>query len=260
MTESNPERQRPPHDDFLGLPFCLLTLPQTAELIAERCDGPYGYVVTPNSSHVVTALEQPGRLLPIYRNAFMSLCDSQIVRALARLERLRLPLVTGSDLVATLLADQNGPAPSGGRRRLLVIGPDMAAARALRARYPYLDAEVLPAPQGLAQSAELRRRVAQTCASRPWDILLLCVGAPAQEMIASMIGELGRSSGIALCVGAAVDFVIDRRKRAPRILQRMGLEWAYRLASEPGRLWRRYLIESPRIIRIFLATRPARRH
>lgn len=260
MTELNLERQRPPHDDFLGLPFCLLTPAQSAELIVQRCDGPYGYVVTPNASHVVAVREQPELLLPIYREALMSLCDSQIIRALATLERMHLPLVTGSDLVAALLADQDERAPRFGRKRLLVVGPDKAAEPALLARYPHLSVQVLPAPLGLAQNAELRLQVARACVNRPWDILFLCVGCPAQELIASMIGKLGRNSGIALCVGAAVDFATGRRARAPQVFRKLGLEWAYRLASEPSRLWRRYLIESPKIIRIFLATRPAAHH
>jgi exopolysaccharide biosynthesis WecB/TagA/CpsF family protein len=85
------------------------------------------------------------------------------------------------------------------------------------------------------------------------------VGCPAQELIAGEIGRLGRTRGIALCVGASIDFVIGRRPRAPKWLQRCGLEWAYRLVSEPRRLWRRYLVESPRIFGIFLAARFARR-
>jgi exopolysaccharide biosynthesis WecB/TagA/CpsF family protein len=254
------ENKRPPHDEFLGLPFCLLTLAQSIELIVRRCEGPYGYVVTPNASHVVAVREQPDRLLPVYRGALMSLCDSQIIRGLATLDRKSLPLVTGSDLVAALLADQNAADPQFGRKKLLVVGPDRTTERALRARYPHVDVRVLPAPSGLAQNAELRLQVARACLSRQWDILLLCVGCPAQELIASQIGQLGRSSGIALCVGAAVDFVTGRRVRAPHLLRKLGLEWAYRLASEPSRLWRRYLIESPKIIRIFLTTRPARRH
>jgi exopolysaccharide biosynthesis WecB/TagA/CpsF family protein len=207
---------------------------------------------------VVSVSEQP-ELLPVYRDAFMSLCDSQIIRGLAATEHKYLPRVTGSDLVATLLANQNSRAPGSERKRLLVVGPDLAVERALRARFPGLDVEVLPAPSGLAQSAELRLQVAQACVNRPWDILLLCVGCPAQELIASQIGKLGRRSGVALCVGAAVDFVIGRRARAPKLLQQLGLEWAYRLLSEPGRLWRRYLVESPKIFGVFLAARLARR-
>jgi exopolysaccharide biosynthesis WecB/TagA/CpsF family protein len=259
MTETDDECRRPPHGEFLGLPICLLTPAQSVELIIRRSGEAYGYVVTPNAYHVVSVRERPELLLPVYRESFMSLCDSQIIRGLAALEGKHFPHVTGSDLVTALLAQLNAAALDIERKRLLVVGPDTAAERALRARYPQLDVEVMPAPAGLARDPELRLQTAQACIARPWDILLLCVGCPAQELIASLIGKLGRRAGVALCVGAAIDFIVGRRARAPKLLQRLGLEWAHRLALEPGRLWRRYLVESPKIFAIFLATRLARR-
>jgi N-acetylglucosaminyldiphosphoundecaprenol N-acetyl-beta-D-mannosaminyltransferase len=49
-------------------------------------------------------------------------------------------------------------------------------------------------------------------------------------------------------VGAAFDFLAGMKPQAPRWLQRAGLEWLFRLASEPRRLWRRYLIHNPRFL------------
>jgi len=244
--------------DFLGLPFTLLTQAEAVDAIIADCGAPYRYVVTPNAHHIVTAHGEPARLLPIYRAAWLSLCDSRIVRALARLDRRALPLVTGSDLVAALLARldaQDGAAKS---RRILVVGPPRSVAAMLRDRYPNVGFEVMPAPAALADNAELRLAVARACMSRRWDIAFLCVGCPAQEMIAQQLAELGCRAGVALCVGASIDFLAGARARAPRWLQRRGLEWAYRLAREPRRLWRRYLIESPKIFRIFMATRAPR--
>jgi N-acetylglucosaminyldiphosphoundecaprenol N-acetyl-beta-D-mannosaminyltransferase len=251
---------RPPHDEFLGLPFCLLSLDQTVRLIVEQCDGPYGYVVTPNAYHLVAVREGPAHLQSIYQGARLSLCDSQIVRRLAAFEGRALPHVTGSDVVAALLAEQNVLSPDRGRKRLLVVGPDGTVLPALRARYPHVDIKIMPAPPGLAQRADLRLQVARACVQQPWDILLLCVGCPAQELIAALIATLGRRTGLALCVGASIDFVTGERARAPRWLQQLGLEWAFRLVHEPRRLWRRYLIESPKVFRIFFMARFARHH
>ncbi len=246
------------HVEFLGLPFSLLTQTEAIDAIAAGCGAPYRYVVTPNAYHVVAAHEEPARLLPIYRAAWLSVCDSRIVRALARLDRRALPLVTGSDLVAALLARLNAQDRHGLPRWILVVGPPRSAEATLRAAYPNLIFDILPAPGGLAHDAELRLAVARGCVTRRWDIALLCLGCPAQETIAHKLAELGRQSGIALCVGASIDFLIGARSRAPRWLQRLSLEWAYRLAQEPGRLWRRYLIESPKILRIFIAARSPR--
>jgi len=251
-------RLRPPHAEFLGVEFCLLPLERIVRLIVQTADAPFGYVVTPNSQHVVAVHERPRTLGAVYRNAWLSLCDSQIVRALAALEGIRLPLVTGSDLVPALFAQQQAAAPAE-RRRILIVGPDHKAAEILRARYPGALIEAMPAPARLAERGDLRLEVACACVARRWDILLLCVGCPAQELIAALIAERGRQNGVALCVGAAVDFVTGRSTRAPRLLRRLGLEWAYRLVREPVRLWRRYLVDSPRIFRIFLQSRTNRR-
>jgi exopolysaccharide biosynthesis WecB/TagA/CpsF family protein len=244
---------RPGQVEFLGLPFSLLPPAEAARLVIERAGAPYGYVVTPNAYHVVTVHNEPARLLPIYQGAWLSLCDSRIVRALARLEGLALPLITGSDLVADLLAALNaaaGPAP-----KLLIVGPPHDAGAKLRAAYPHLTFEMLPAPAALAQNADLRLAVARACMQRSWDIALLCVGCPAQELIARQLDELGRKTGIALCVGAAIDFLTGTRRRAPRWLRRLSLEWAHRLAQDPSRLWHRYFVVSPKIFRIFMTAR-----
>ncbi len=55
------------------------------------------------------------------------------------------------------------------------------------------------------------------------------------------------SGGIAFCVGAALEFITDRQRRAPKLARRLGLEWAHRLVTNPRRLWRRYLVEGPAI-------------
>jgi len=244
------------HVVFLGLPFCLSTQTEVIDAIAADCGAPYRYVVTPNAYHVVAAHDDPARLLPIYRAAWLSLCDSRIVRALARFDGRALPLVAGSDLVAALLDRLNERSDK--PKRVLVVGPAPSTEALLRTTYPNVIIEVMPAPDALAHNAELRLAVARACLGRHWDIALLCVGCPAQELIARQLVELGRKSGVALCVGASIDFLTGTRARAPRWVQRLCLEWAYRLAREPRRLWRRYLVESPRILRIFVTTRSPR--
>ena len=253
-------RRQPRHTEFLGLPFSLLHQIEVIRLITEQGGAPYRYIVTPNAHHVVTVHGEPQRLLPVYQRAWLSLCDSRIVRALARFDGLPLPLVTGSDLVAALLAALNVAESEHAPRRVLVVGPERAVGQALQHIYPNLEISVMPAPRSLGQSAERRRAVARACTNRTWDILLLCVGCPAQELIAQELASLGCQSGIALCVGASIDFLTGKSVRAPLWMQKLGLEWAYRLMREPTRLWRRYLVESPRVFRIFMAQRALRGH
>ena len=72
------------------------------------------------------------------------------------------------------------------------------------------------------------------------DVIWLGVSAPRQETWAvANIEAIGRP---VLCVGAAFDFLSGQKPRAPRWMRLIGLEWLFRLASEPARLWRRYLV------------------
>ena len=244
-----------PHVEFLGLPFCLLSQSEVVRLIVAQRDTAFRYVITPNAYHFAAVEAAPQKLLPLYSGAWLSVCDSRIVRALARLNGRDLPLVAGSDLVAALLDTLNRHDFPRSPKPILVVGPPRGIETALRAAYPNVPFDVMPAPEGLAHSAELRLDVARACLDRQWEIALLCVGYPVQEMIARQIAELGCTSGVALCVGASIDFLTGKRTRAPLWVQRLSLEWAYRLLQEPRRLWRRYLVESPKILRIFLKAR-----
>ncbi|MFN3616165.1 MAG: WecB/TagA/CpsF family glycosyltransferase, partial [Rubrimonas sp.] len=85
------------------------------------------------------------------------------------------------------------------------------------------------------------------------QVTLLAVGSPQQELLAAALAENGRAGGVGLCIGAGLEFLVGAKKRAPDFMQRMGLEWAFRLMSEPRRLWRRYLVDGIRIFPIFVA-------
>jgi exopolysaccharide biosynthesis WecB/TagA/CpsF family protein len=76
---------------------------------------------------------------------------------------------------------------------------------------------------------------------------LIAVGSPQQELIAAEIRDIDNGRGTGLCIGASIDFLAGREKRAPLWMQRLALEWLYRLLGNPARMWRRYLVEGPRI-------------
>src|SRR5690606_4969813 len=79
------------------------------------------------------------------------------------------------------------------------------------------------------------------------DVLLVAMGAPDQDLfIARHLEALG--TPVALGVGGLFDFYSGRIPRAPVTLRRLRLEWAYRMAQEPDRLWRRYLVGNPEFI------------
>ena len=90
---------------------------------------------------------------------------------------------------------------------------------------------------------ESGRRMRDAGAEAVW----VGLGAPKQDVMAERLRDLQAAPAI-FCVGAAFDFVAGLKKRAPDWMQRAGLEWLHRLASEPGRLWRRYLIGNPQFV------------
>lgn len=78
------------------------------------------------------------------------------------------------------------------------------------------------------------------------DIVWVGLGAPKQELW-MQANRPGLAAPLLVGVGAAFDFLAGTKPQAPAFLRRMGLEWLFRLASEPGRLWRRYLMTVPRV-------------
>jgi N-acetylglucosaminyldiphosphoundecaprenol N-acetyl-beta-D-mannosaminyltransferase len=114
-------------------------------------------------------------------------------------------------------------------------------AQRLTARFPGLQVTGASAPpfRPLTDDEDATA-VAEINASDP-DIVWVGLGAPKQEYW--MASHVGRLSAPALIgVGAAFDFHTGRKQQAPRWMQRSGLEWLFRLASEPRRLWKRYLV------------------
>ncbi len=87
--------------------------------------------------------------------------------------------------------------------------------------------------------AENERILAAVAALKP-DLVVLGLGAPKQELwIHAHADRL--EAKVALCIGATIDFLAGEKRRAPRWMRRVGLEWFHRLSSEPGRLAKRYL-------------------
>jgi N-acetylglucosaminyldiphosphoundecaprenol N-acetyl-beta-D-mannosaminyltransferase len=73
------------------------------------------------------------------------------------------------------------------------------------------------------------------------DVLAIGLGAPKQEIWATTNRAHLRCK-LVLCIGAGIDFLAERKARAPEWMSKAGLEWLFRIATEPRRLWRRYAI------------------
>lgn len=233
--------------NFLDVEFDRLDFNDVkAWLRSATSETPYAFLVTPNVDHLVRIDREPS-LKALYESADLCVCDSRILKLLARLRGIKLPLVPGSDLCAALFDDVIAPGD-----RIAIVGADQRCVEQLEARFPQTSFHHFEPPMGLRSNPEARRAAADFIASSRARFTFIAVGSPQQEMIAKEVREIGEARGIGLCIGAGLDFIIGRQKRAPRWIQRLGLEWAHRLGTNPRRLWRRYLVEGVRILPIWL--------
>lgn len=83
-------------------------------------------------------------------------------------------------------------------------------------------------------------------ASRTWpDLIVLGMGMPKQEQLAQLLKAHAHGAPLIVCGGAIIDFLGGKVTRAPRVMRSAGLEWLYRFAQEPGRLFHRYIVGNP---------------
>ena len=234
-----------------------LTLDAALDRIERLVDrGQGGAVFTPNVDHVVLASHDPA-FMAAYDRADLSLCDGQPLRWASHLLGAPLPeRVSGADVFLPLM---RLAARRGWRVRLLGSGAGMAEEAGKRlareqgvaivgASGPTIGAAPLPDEDAL---------VAQIVAERP-ELLIVLLGAPKGELfIARARARLG--AVVAIQLGATLDFYLGAVRRAPRWMQRAGLEWLYRLLREPRRLAYRYLVRDVRFIPILLGELFSRR-
>lgn len=224
---------------ILGVPFDKVTTTDTLRLISEMIDSrrPH-YAATANVDFVVQALGDV-ELRRILTDADMVLCDGMpLVWASHFLGNALPERVAGSDLVPELLAE----AERKGWRVFFLGSTDESLARAaenVRVKHPQLQLVGTYSPPfkpllEMDQDDILQR----IRAARP-DILLVAFGCPKQE---KWINMQFRQAGVPFCmgVGATIDFLAGSVRRAPKWMQRSGLEWIFRLLQEPRRLFRRY--------------------
>ena len=243
---------------ILGVPIDNVTAAEAVaaidRMVASR--RPH-YFVTANVDFLVQARED-AELRRILLEADLVLCDGAPILWASRLLGNPLPeRVAGSDLVPLLLelARQKG-------YRVFFLGASPeAAAQALvnvGRRHPGLLVAGHSPPFGAFQASDddaIDRRLAEV---RP-DLLFVAFGCPKQEKwIAARYRRLGVpvSGG----VGATVDFLSGRRRRAPPWMQRAGLEWAFRLLGEPrrlfGRYWKDFRVFGSELLRQYRLLRP----
>ena len=216
------------------------------------------YVCVASVNNVMLARRDP-EFLRITNDADLVTPDGMpLVWALRWLGVPTATRVRGTDLVLSVLrAAAEAEVPVG----LYGGDPEVLSAlvERLRRRWPRLDVAYVHSPPFRPATAEEDDRVVRDIAASGARILFVALGCPKQERW--MAAHRGRVPAVMVGVGAAFDFISGRKRQAPAAMQRAGLEWLFRLLSEPRRLWRRYLGQNPAFMALLawqLATRSGR--
>ncbi|WP_417748957.1 WecB/TagA/CpsF family glycosyltransferase [Rosistilla oblonga] len=239
--DSNGDRSpaKPEAVEIWGVPFSRLTLGQTLQHVDHLvAAGQPGYFITANLNYNMLTSQHP-ELRQVNDDAAFIVCDGMPMVWRSRWTDSPLPeRVAGSELIYALT---KWSAHKGHRIYFLGGAPGVAQAAAdkLSARYPGLTvAGVHSPPFRPLDDQEHADLIDQIRSSKP-DIVYVAMGQPKGEI---WIAENYRAIGAPVCVqiGASFDFVAGGVARAPRWIQRAGLEWCYRMAQEPRRLAGRY--------------------
>jgi exopolysaccharide biosynthesis WecB/TagA/CpsF family protein len=213
--------------------------------LLEKLTNQGGFVVTPNVDHLVK-LQKDQELVNAYQEADYRVCDSKIVEKTCAL--LGTPIkekISGSDLFPAfyeynkdnedvkifLLGGQTG-IPEQAKNNINTKVGRKIIIDALSPSFGFEKDE--------AECLAIVERINQSGAT----VLAVGVGAPKQEKWIAKYRHLLPKVKTFLAIGATIDFEAGNKPRAPKWMSNNGLEWFYRLASEPKRLWKRYLIES----------------
>jgi N-acetylglucosaminyldiphosphoundecaprenol N-acetyl-beta-D-mannosaminyltransferase len=209
------------------------------------------YVVTPNVDHIIR-LQQDKEFQEIYEKADLVVPDGMPLVWAARF--LGTPLyekVSGSDLFEKLceIAARE-------QFKLFFLGGNPGDAEQAREnllqKNPGLSVVGIDCPEfGFEHSSDEKRRIAEKIINAGPDILFVGLGSPKQE---KWIYHYYRQIGVPVSIGIGVSFsfAAGTIKRAPVWMQKAGLEWFWRLVKEPGRLWKRYLVDDMKFFVLLL--------
>jgi len=213
----------------------------TQRLIGHAFGDTTQHVVTANAQFYVLAEEQEAFRECIQGADYVCADGVSVVVACKWLGRARATRIPGVDLIVDLCREA---ARLGLKVYFLGGNPGSAerSAAILSDRFPGLRiAGVSCPPRGFQSNRAVFDEVLSDIRQAHPAILFVALGAPAQEFF---IRDFIRPMNIpvAIGIGGSLDIIAGEFKRAPKVLQRMGLEWAFRLAQEPRRLARRYIV------------------
>lgn len=210
--------------------------------IEECSPGDLNLYFTPNADHLRLLEYRNSAFAEAYRRASAIVCDSRIVRLISRLTPgSSVKNVTpGSDLTKELFLSDWFTS-----KRISILGSSPVDVELLKRKFSAIHLSQYAPPFGFeAFESESTRCIDFVTQSNP-DYILIALGCPKSEILSiKILDSLEKSNSnvrAIFCIGASIDFLTGKQRRAPKIVQSLSLEWAYRLLTNFSRLWRRYL-------------------
>ncbi|MBE9102560.1 WecB/TagA/CpsF family glycosyltransferase [Vacuolonema iberomarrocanum] len=213
-----------------------------------------GVVFTPNVDHLMK-LQHDVQFMEAYQAVEYKVCDSKVLIYASRL--LGKPLkekLSGSDLFPAFYTfHKHNP-----DIRIFLLG---AAAGVAETAQQNINTKVgrdiivgtYSPPYGFETDQKECDRIIEMVQDSGANVLAVGLGAPKQEMFIYKYRHAFPTIKIFLAIGATIDFEAENVNRAPKWMSNVGLEWLYRLASEPSRLWRRYVLEDSGFFLLFMS-------
>ncbi len=235
---------QPPRTNILGVGVSAINMTMALEIMDGWIARREAHYVCVTSVHGVMESQRDERLRHIHNSAGLVTPDGMPLVWLSRLRGFRhVERVYGPDLMLALC---RWSVPRGYRHFLYggEVGVPEQLAAALQRRFPGLRVVGTWSPPFQPLTVEQDEQIVAAINAAGPDIVWVGLSTPRQERwMAAHVGRV--AAPLLIGVGAAFDFLAGRKKQAPSWMQRSGLEWLFRLASEPRRLWRRYLTSVP---------------
>jgi N-acetylglucosaminyldiphosphoundecaprenol N-acetyl-beta-D-mannosaminyltransferase len=236
-----------PTFDIKGVPVAAIDIASACDLVCSRALAARGEYITVTGAHGVVESAYDERIRTAHQKAFMTVPDGMPLVWLGRLLGFRsITRVYGPDLMSRVFANEQYRQL---RHFLYGANPEIIAklCDALHARFGQCNLVGTYSPPmkplGFIEGDDVLARIRDLKA----DLIWVGLSTPKQEMWMQMhMPKIGK--GMAVGVGAAFELLSGTTAQAPRWIQQSGLEWLFRLAAEPKRLFRRYLFVVPRFL------------
>lgn len=236
---------------MLGYSFYDKDIDTCSEYIIQNIKkGKRKFVCVPVNVDVYIKSRSNKVLKNFIRRAKIVVADGMPIVFLSKILKRPLKRITGADLMPLLCSK----CLDNDLKIFLLGGKESVNKKAkdiIIKKYGNIVAGRYSPPNGFENNSEELNKIINTINECKPDIIFVCLGAPKQEFwIKENLYKTNAS--FALCAGAAIDFIAKDKKRAPKIMQELGLEWLFRLYKEPKRLARRYLYEDMKFIKYFI--------